>query len=255
MYESNDFQENCAQELIILTDSFDDTPDPFKALHDPEGLSAVGGDLRPKRLIHLYQHGFFPWFSDPDPILWWHPLERCVLKPEQFHLSRSLKKSIQKNDWHWQINTDFKRTMSICRKLRADAEGTWISHDIIRAYSELNKRQYTFSFDVFLNGELAGGFYGLAMGNMFFGESMYSLKDNGSKVALWQFCQLAPSLNIELIDCQVRSEHLVSLGASMFSKQDFVTQLAKLIPEPRINQGLVELAERKKPTPITFSAG
>lgn len=238
-------------ELVLLTESIFDTPDPFKALPDPEGLSAIGGDLKPERLIHLYQHGFFPWYSDPDPILWWHPLERCTLSPSEFHESRSLKKALKKHDWSWKINANFPQAINICRELRANAEGTWISSDIINAYCALNQQGYAFSMEAFLDGELAGGFYGVAMGKIFFGESMFSLKDNGSKVALWQFCKLAPKLGIELIDCQVYSDHLTSLGAQMMSKASFVKALQELIPNPTRNDELIALADQESAIPIT----
>lgn len=252
MQDSAPYSESEPPELVLLTESAFDTPNPFRALHDPEGLSAVGGDLKTERLIHLYQHGFFPWYSEPDPILWWHPYERCSLVPAHFHESRSLRKAIKNQRWSWQINADFPRTVRICRDLRAEAEGTWISEDIIRAYSALNQDQYAFSVEVFLDEQLAGGFYGVAMGKMFFGESMFSLASNGSKVALWQFCKLCPELGIELIDCQVHSDHLLSLGAQMLSKQYFVEELERLIPTPERNNELITLAQKKKPAAICY---
>ncbi|SBS26782.1 Leucyl/phenylalanyl-tRNA--protein transferase [Marinomonas aquimarina] len=249
-----EFTPEFTPELVLLTESIFDTPDPFKALLDPEGLSAIGGDLRPERLIHLYQHGFFPWYSDPDPILWWHPLERCTLAPADFHESRSLRKALKRGEWSWKVNANFLQAINICRDLRADAEGTWISKDVINAYSALNKQGYAFSLEVFYNGELAGGFYGVAMGRMFFGESMFSLKDNGSKVALWQFCKLASHLGIELIDCQVYSEHLTSLGAQMMTKASFVKALQELIPSPTQNHELIALSGQETANPITYIA-
>lgn len=242
MHENASDEHSDQPELVLLTESIYDTPDPFRALQDPEGLSAVGGDLKPERLIHLYQHGFFPWYSEPDPILWWHPLERCTLHPQAFHLSRSLKKALRKHRWSWRINHDFNHVMDTCRRLRADAEGTWISKEVMKAYQQLNQQNYAFSMEVFCNDELAGGFYGVAMGRMFFGESMFSLAENGSKVALWQFCQLCPDLGIDLIDCQVHSDHLISLGAEMQSKRAFVDYLNQLIPTPSPNPRLIELA-------------
>lgn len=242
----------CAEELVLLSESPYDTPNPFKALSDPEGLSAVGGDLKPERLIHLYQHGFFPWYSDPDPILWWHPLERCTLVPEHFHASRSLKKCIRHGEWTWRINNNFLQTIKTCSELRAQNEGTWISDEIIEAYSNLNRMGYAFSVEVFLNQRLAGGFYGVAMGNMFFGESMFSLLPNGSKVALWQFCQMANKLGIELIDCQVESDHLLSLGAQMMSKETFVANLQKYVAKPTSNAQLNQLASQNRTHLIEF---
>ena len=239
-------------ELVLLTESIYDTPDPFRALTDPEGLSAIGGDLKPERLIHLYQRGFFPWFSEADPILWWHPLERCTLVPSEFHCSRSLKKALRKNAWSYQINANFQRTIQLCSELRAQKEGTWITEDIIQAYSGLNKLEYGFSIEVFCDGELAGGFYGVAMGKFFFGESMFSLKENGSKVALMQFCILCESLGIEQIDCQVESDHILSLGAQMRTKECFVADLKQLIPEPSKNQKLIALAQHEAPIKIVI---
>lgn len=230
-------------ELLLLTESIYDTPDPFRALTDPEGLSAIGGDLKPERLVHLYQHGFFPWFSDADPILWWHPLERCTLIPNEFHASRSLKKAVRKDNWSLRINANFERAIRICSDLRAHEEGTWITDDVIHAYCELNKRGYAFSVEAFFDGKLAGGFYGVAMGEMFFGESMFSLRPNGSKIALMQFCKLCEGLNIKQIDCQIESEHILSLGAKMRDKKSFVSDLKKLIPEPKKNQRLINLSQ------------
>ncbi|MBJ7551301.1 leucyl/phenylalanyl-tRNA--protein transferase [Marinomonas ostreistagni] len=254
MHKNSTNSENTAQELVLLTESVFDTPDPFKALLEPEGLSAVGGDLKPERLIHLYQHGFFPWYSDPDPILWWHPIERCTLKPKQFHLSRSLRKCIKNGDWTWRVNDNFLKTIKTCSKLRVQKEGTWISDEIIEAYSNLNRIGYAFSIEVFQNQELAGGFYGIAMGKMFFGESMFSLRPNGSKVALWQFCQMANKLGIELIDCQVESDHLISLGAKMMSKKSFVANLQSYVPTPTRNAPLNQLALAKCTHQVEFKA-
>lgn len=255
MRDSTEKSSENTKELVLLTESIYDTPDPFKSLDDPEGLSAVGGDLKPERLVHLYRHGFFPWYSDPDPILWWHPHERCTLTPSDFHTSKSLQKILRNKNWSWKVNSDFRQSVDICRQLRANNEGTWISEDIIDAYSKLNKQGFAFSVESFLDGELAGGFYGVAMGSMFFGESMYSLKNNGSKVALWQFCQLAHDLGIQMIDCQVYSEHLTSLGAKMLNKEDFVRALQQLIPSPCPNSQLAALAKHKAPLPITNFMG
>ena len=164
------------------------------------------------------------------------------MRPHAFHLSRSLKKALRKQRWRWRINYDFDRVIDTCRSLRAEAEGTWISHEVMTAYQQLHQSRYAFSMEVFCNDQLAGGFYGVAMGRVFFGESMFSLVENGSKVALWQFCQLCPDLGIDLIDCQVHSDHLISLGAEMQSKRAFVDNLNQLIPTPSQNQRLIELA-------------
>lgn len=236
--------EDNQPELILLTESPYDTPLPHKALQDPEGLSAIGGDLSSTRLIHLYSKGFFPWFSDPDPILWWHPEQRCVLPPKQFHFSKSLRKAIKKDNWHFSVNKAFETVIGHCSSLRADKEGTWISEDIKTAYSELNRLGYAHSIEIWQDDILVGGFYGVAMGRMFFGESMFSLVPNASKIALKTFCELAQKCDIELIDCQVESEHLLSLGAELMPREKFVDVLQQFIPNTHINSELIKLGKK-----------
>ena len=231
-------------ELVLLSDSPFDTPDPNRALNDPEGLCAIGGDLVPKRLIHLYQHGFFPWYSDPDPILWWHPALRCTLKPEEFHASRSLKKSLKKSPWKVTCNQVFDQVIRHCAQLREQKEGTWISSDIQNAYTKLHTLGYAHSIEVWLEQQLVGGFYGVAMGEMFFGESMFSLVPDASKVALMTLCSLANQSNIKLIDCQVESEHLLSLGAKLMPRLQFINELSTHIPTPSKNQALTDMAKK-----------
>ncbi len=243
-------QENEKTELILLTESPYDTPNPHNALQDPEGLSAVGGDLTATRLIHLYSKGFFPWFSDPDPILWWHPKERCALKPTQFHLAKSLKKAIRQKPWKFSVNRAFEPVIQHCSALRADKEGTWISDDIKSAYTELHHLGYAHSIEIWLDDELVGGFYGVAMGNIFFGESMFSLQPNASKIALKVFCDLASECDIELIDCQVESEHLLSLGATLIDRKDFLTILEDFIITPKKNTKLIEIGQNTQKHPL-----
>ncbi|MBR7888334.1 leucyl/phenylalanyl-tRNA--protein transferase [Marinomonas sp. A79] len=237
-------------ELVLLTESPYDTPDPHKALEDPEGLSAVGGDLSTDRLLHLYSKGFFPWFSDPDPILWWHPGERCTLVPSDFHASKSLKKALRNGNWSFSVNQDFETVIDHCAALRADKEGTWISNDIKQAYTQLHRLGYAHSIEIWQNTALVGGFYGVAMGNLFFGESMFSLQPNASKVALKVFCDLAQTCQIQLIDCQVESDHLLSLGAKNLSRAQFCDALDRLIPEPTKNYMLIEIGEKQQKQPI-----
>lgn len=246
-------------ELLLFSQSPYETPDPRRALDDPEGLSAVGGDLSSTRLIHLYQRGFFPWFSDPDPILWWHPGERCVLKPSQFHASRSLNKAIKRGHWRFSINQAFSTVIAHCAGLRAEKEGTWISPDIIKAYTELHRLGYAHSIEIWhnstpyaanANDTLVGGFYGIAMGNVFFGESMFSLVPNASKVALKVFCDLAADSHIELIDCQVESEHLLSLGAELVPRDNFCQQLIQHIPTPHTNKVLIQMGQNPHKQPV-----
>lgn len=244
---SSDHQEvNDACELVILSESPYDTPLPHKALQDPEGLSALGGDLSPERLVHLYRHGFFPWYSDPDPILWWHPEQRCVLKPDEFHASKSLNKAIKKAPYEFSINKAFDTVIGYCSALREDKEGTWISNDIKRAYQSLHELGYAHSIEVWQDQQLIGGFYGVAMGEVFFGESMFSLQANASKIALKTFCAHAKDFNVALIDCQVKSEHLLTLGAKLLPRNHFVEQLAQHIRQPKKNQALIDFAKMKE---------
>lgn len=237
-------------ELILLSESPYDTPDPSKALQDPEGLAAIGGDLSSTRLIHLYSKGFFPWYSDPDPILWWHPEQRCVLQPERFHTSKSLNKALKKGQWAFTVNQEFESVIGHCSTLRVDKEGTWISNDIKTAYIKLNELGYAHSIEVWLDEKLVGGFYGVAMGNVFFGESMFSLQPNASKIALKTFCDLAKSCQIELIDCQVESGHLLSLGAELVPRSLFSTQLEALITRTKKNVNLIEIGKNPHKQPI-----
>ncbi|TDO99490.1 leucyl/phenylalanyl-tRNA--protein transferase [Marinomonas balearica] len=239
-------QNKPEKELLLLTDNPYDTPIPNLALDEPEGLAAVGGDLSLERLIHLYQLGFFPWYSDPDPILWWHPPHRCCLIPNDFHTSRSLKKSIKRGNWRWSINTCFETVIEKCSSLRAENEGTWISEDIKNAYINLSKNGYAFSFEVWSENELAGGFYGVSLGHVFFGESMFSLKPNASKVALKFFTDHCNEWGIKLIDCQVESEHLISLGAKNFPREEFISELANFVENPSKNTTLMDLSESKQ---------
>lgn len=236
--------EDETHELILLSESPYDTPNPNKALQDPEGLSAIGGDLSSTRLIHLYSKGFFPWFSDPDPILWWHPEQRCVLQPEDFHSSKSLNKTLKKTQWYFSINKKFKSVINHCSTLRADKEGTWISNDIKSAYTELHELGYAHSIEVWRNEILVGGFYGIAMGNLFFGESMFSLSPNASKIALKAFCDLARECHIDLIDCQVESKHLLSLGAELIPRKSFTSILDQLIPNTKKNTMLLDIGKK-----------
>lgn len=236
------------KQLLILSEDTFELPDPTLALDDPDGLAAVGGDLKPERLIHLYQYGFFPWYSEPDPILWWHPSLRCQLRPEKFHTSKSLKKHIRQFSGAITINRTFETVISHCAQLRQEQEGTWISNEISEAFINLHKQGYAHSIEVWRNNKLIGGFYGIAMGRVFFGESMFSLEPNASKLALYCLCQKAKELNIDFIDCQVESEHLTSLGANLVPRTVFLQQLEKAIPQPTKNKLFVNR------TPLDFKS-
>ncbi len=223
------YTKSSNSELILFGDDVYETPNPFKALEDPEGLSAVGGDLSSDRLIHLYSKGFFPWYNAPNPILWWHPKKRCVLKPVEFHESRSLRKAANKDNWSFSLNQDFGAVIHHCAELGKKNEGTWISDDIKDAFTNLHKLGYAHSFESRINGKLVGGFYGIAIRQIFFGESMFSLYPNASKLALREFCRRAEDHQIALIDCQVESEHLLTLGANLMMRPNFVSALETFI--------------------------
>ncbi|MGB0941832.1 MAG: leucyl/phenylalanyl-tRNA--protein transferase [Marinomonas sp.] len=230
---------NEQKQLLILSEDILELPDPNLALDDPDGLAAIGGDLSNRRLIHLYQHGFFPWYSESDPILWWHPSLRCQLNPSNFHCSKSLKKHIRKFSGQIRINTEFETVIQHCAQLRQEQEGTWISDEIVSAFVKLHNTGYAHSIEVWQDKQLIGGFYGVAMGRFFFGESMFSLEANASKLALYSLCLNANALGIEHIDCQVESEHLMSLGASLIPRKNFIEQLQQAIPKPEKNQNLI----------------
>lgn len=199
-------------------------PPAEEALDDPDGLLAVGGDLSADRLQLAYRNGIFPWFSDDQPILWWSPDPRCVLVPGKVHVSRSLRRTL--NQQRFRITSDqcFGRIIRLCASIRA--EGTWITDEMIDAYSELHRLGIAHSIEVWnQNGDLAGGMYGVALGRCFFGESMFSLETNASKVLMVHLAHQLQEWGYELMDCQVESSHLLSMGATTVSRPEFLSIL------------------------------
>ena len=197
-------------------------PHPSSALDEPNGLLAAGGDLSAQRLISAYRQGIFPWFSEEDPILWWSPNPRCVLFPEDIHISRSMRKWMRRSSLTFTFDQAFHRVIASCASLRQETTGTWISPEIESAYIELHKQGIAHSVEVWDEDTLVGGLYGLAMGKLFFGESMFSTQENTSKVA---FMALAKQLSLwgyPLIDCQVHNPHLASLGATDIPRTQFL---------------------------------
>lgn len=214
------------QQPVWLGESPDLFPPSQLALTEPNGLLAVGGDLSPERLLNAYARGIFPWFNEDDPILWWTPDPRLVFQPASIYISKSLKKALRKTIHSVTIDRSFNEVIGHCSALREG--GTWISDDIIDAYSELHELGFAHSIEFRdESGELKGGFYGIGLGKVFFGESMFSLVSNASKIALVHFAQWAYSQGFKLIDGQVENPHLVSLGASTISRQQFENQLSK----------------------------
>lgn len=205
-----------------------------KALREPNGLLAAGGDLRAARLIAAYRHGCFPWYQDGQPILWWSPDPRTVLFPGELHVSRSLRKVIRQG--HFQVTFDraFSEVIRACAAPRDYADGTWITTPMQQAYIDLHGRGVAHSVEVWQNQQLVGGLYGLAMGRLFFGESMFSRADNASKVGFASLVERLHAWQFELIDCQMPTQHLHSLGARAISRQAFAGYLQRFLDQPSL---------------------
>ncbi len=188
-----------------------------------EGILAVGGDLSAKRLLLAYSEGIFPWFDSDDPILWWAPPYRMVVNPHDYKPPKSLRNIINRNQFEVTINTDFDAVIRHCQQIkRKDQEGTWISEDIIKAYTELYNLGKVMSFETRQNGQLVGGLYGTDLGHVFCGESMFSLVPNASKVAFVYLVNYLRERNYRLLDCQVHNDHLEKLGAFEISRDAFM---------------------------------
>ena len=200
---------------------------PGPTLAEPGGLLAVGGDLSVERLLLAYTHGIFPWYDPGEEILWWCPKERFVIFPGEIHVSHSMRKYMKKHDIRVQLNRDFANTMHRCRVKREFAEGTWISDEMEEAYLNLHKAGYAASVEAYEDGVLAGGLYGVTVGRCFFGESMFSEKENGSKLALIAFARFLEQHEYLFIDCQFRTEHLESMGGRFISWEEYDRLLAE----------------------------
>jgi leucyl/phenylalanyl-tRNA---protein transferase len=199
---------------------------PPADLAEPDGLLAMGGDLSPERLLAAYQNGIFPWY-DSAPILWWSPDPRFVLYPEALHISKSMKQVLNSGRFQFTINQAFEQVITHCQQTeRPDQDGTWIGDDVKAAYIELHGLGHAYSAEAWHNGQLVGGLYGVRTGSVFCGESMFSHLSNASKFAFINFVQYLLSQNVVLIDCQVYTEHLESLGAQMIPRALFLRCLA-----------------------------
>ena len=195
---------------------------------DEDGLLAIGGDLSVERLLFAYQNGIFPWYNKDEPICWWSPNPRFVLFPDELKISKSMKSVFNKKEFSFTINKCFKEVMLNCKNIsRKGQDGTWIHPAIVNAYTKLHKLGYAHSAEAWHNNELIGGLYGIRLGNIFFGESMFSKKTNASKFAFINFARQMQSENIALIDCQVYTSHLESLGARMIERKNFISILKK----------------------------
>ena len=202
----------------------EDFPPVEQALRDPDGLLAAGGDLSPERLVHAYSKGIFPWFSEDQPILWWSPDPRCVIFPNEVHISKSLKKHIRQKKPELSFNKAFPKVIRHCARWESD-EGTWITEEMEEAYFNLHQLGFAHSVEVWEDNKLVGGLYGIAIGRCFFGESMFSLKPNASKVAFVALSQQLQQWGYTIIDCQVENPHLLTLGAKCIDRKDFLSIL------------------------------
>lgn len=229
--------------LTLLDEEQIEFPSPHNALDDPNGLLALGGDLSIKRLLKAYQLGIFPWFQPDQPILWWSPNPRCVIFPDELHVSKSLQKALKKTPYECSTDTAFEEVIYLCGALRRRKEGTWISPDIIDAYCQLHEIGYAHSIEVWDGRKLVGGLYGIAMFPCFFGESMFSKATNASKIAMIALSQKLQKENYRLIDCQVENDHLLSMGARCIPREDFLSFLSTLNKSavPHWEPGLLEL--------------
>jgi leucyl/phenylalanyl-tRNA---protein transferase len=215
-----------------------ETPFPpvSRALRSPNGLLAAGADLSPKRLLSAYRLGIYPWFSEGDPILWWSPDPRMVLVPDEFRVTRSFAKTLRNARYEVRVDTSFRAVMEACAAPRDGQDGTWITTSMIDAYVRMHELGHAHSFETWIDGELAGGLYGMAVGRVIFGESMFTRVRDASKIALAHLVRHAQSQGFELIDCQMETSHLASLGARPIPREEFSARIAELVnsgPEPQ----------------------
>jgi leucyl/phenylalanyl-tRNA--protein transferase len=218
----------------------DDMPEPaFPPPHkaSEEGLLAVGGALSPETLLLAYTNGIFPWYSDGQPLLWWSPDPRFVLFPEEYHCPTSLKKIIRKNSFTIKFDTDFASVIHNCSLVpREGQDGTWITDQMIAAYCELHRLGYAHSVEAYDGKNLVGGLYGVSIGKMFAGESMFALSDNASKVALYFMVEKAKEMGFDFIDCQVHTDNLERFGAKNIERKEYLKLLKKAVSNPNKNE-------------------
>lgn len=210
--------------IVWLEDNNYEFPPVEQAFAEPDGLLAAGGSLSPEILLKAYRHGIFPWYSQGQPVLWWSPDPRCVLFPEKLKISRSLRKTLNKNLFVIKQDTAFRDVMLNCAKPRKDEAGTWITRDMLEAYSHMHELGYAHSIECWHDDNLVGGLYGISLVDMFFGESMFSDMPDASKVALEYLCN---TIKPKLIDVQIHSEHMQRLGAEMIPRTEFIEYLDK----------------------------
>lgn len=198
----------------------------------PDGLMAAGGDLSVERLLLAYRNGIFPWFSEDEPPLWWCPDPRFVLVPHRLKISKSMRQVLRNGNFEFRMNTAFAEVISACAHTpRPDQDGTWITSEVAQAYITMHRQGYAHSAEAWQDGKLVGGLYGIWLGKVFFGESMFSHRSNASKFAFIHWVEYLKQNGLQLIDCQVYTEHLESLGAEMIPRREFVELVRKLVGE------------------------
>ena len=208
-----------------------DAPFPAveQALREPNGLLCAGMELSPQRILAAYREGIFPWFNPGEPVLWWSPDPRMVLAPSAVKISRSLRQRMKRGGYEIRVDTRFRQVMQACAAPRPGQAGTWISPPMLEAYTRLHEMGYAHSVETWMDGELAGGLYGLAIGRMFYGESMFSRRRDASKLALAHLCRQLAAWGFGLIDCQMETAHLASMGARPIPRKDFIREMKRLL--------------------------
>jgi leucyl/phenylalanyl-tRNA---protein transferase len=220
--------------MIPWLDRRDPFPPVERALREPNGLLAAGGDLSPERLVDAYAHGIFPWFGEDDPLLWWSPDPRMVLFTNEVHQSRSLRKVLKARRFTVTLDRAFADVMAGCAEPREYADGTWITDDMVQAYRALADRGFVHSVETWSEGRLVGGLYGVAIGRMFYGESMFTRESDASKVALVTLTRQLERWGFEMIDCQMSTDHLASLGAREIARAEFLRRMRELTRQPGV---------------------
>lgn len=215
---------------IAFLDHHDPFPNTDQALIEPNGLIAISNTLKTERIIEAYKQGIFPWFNQHEPILWWSPDPRLVLFPDDLKISSSLSKKIKKNNYQFEVDKNFLSVIKSCSEVkRKDQDGTWIDERIINAYTELHQMKIAHSFEIYLNGNLVGGLYGIILDDVFFGESMFHYKTDASKIAFVLAVQYLKKMGVKMIDCQMKTKHLLSFGAKEITRNQFIQLLNNYI--------------------------
>jgi len=201
---------------------------PDTSFADENGILAIGGDLSVERLLCAYKNGIFPWYNEDEPVIWWSPDPRCVLFPDKLRVTKSMKQVLQNGRFRFTMNKAFSQVINACKTVdRKDGMGTWINQDIVNAYTNLHEAGYALSAETWREGKLVGGLYGIKLGNVFFGESMFSNESNASKFAFINVVNQLKKNGLQLIDCQQKTDHLMSLGAEMISRAEFIQIINK----------------------------